>query len=389
MTAVTIDGILFKTQKIKFIQTGNNYDGRSNVGVIKDLIPGAESDSTQSKYPGWEYKPANHKFLTGSSFKYAPDRIWQSQSMSISYPCQATFNNLTSKTRGFDLKRVKIVFSHTNTQQAYRYQYTPGTVNIIYKNLVEVPFRVYESDYTDSTTSDVQINCGVIDTGATSTGGWVPTADSTSGDFQVVIFSSPYDTNKTNYKQETNGTPLNLYIRVTALDIYYVWAPRLINPGGTFVDNDEFWIYPYTICVPYRQGTSYPLYYEFTTAAPVFGDPNTAKQQNALEKIRVVPNPYYGFSSLDRSISDKFVTFRNLPLNCTIKIYTLNGDLVRTLSKTSSGGLSTSSTMEWNLQNTERTPVASGIYVALIDAPGIGTKILKIAIFTEQERVNF
>ena len=108
-----------------------------------------------------------------------------------------------------------------------------------------------------------------------------------------------------------------------------------------------------------------------------------------MEKIKAVPNPYYGFSTLDRSSSDKFVTFTHLPLNCNIKIYTLNGDLIKTISKSGTGDPAFSSTAEWNLQNEDKVPIASGIYVALIDAPGIGTKILKLAIFTSQERINF
>ena len=106
-----------------------------------------------------------------------------------------------------------------------------------------------------------------------------------------------------------------------------------------------------------------------------------------MEKIKVVPNPYYGFSTLDRSAIDKFVTFRNLPPNVTIKIYTLNGDLIKLINKSGNGP--TASTAEWNLQNQDGVPVASGIYVALVDAPGIGTKVLKLVIFTSQERINF
>jgi hypothetical protein len=165
-------------------------------------------------------------------------------------------------------------------------------------------------------------------------------------------------------------------------------SPRLITDGTTFVDNDEFWIYPYGANTPYIQG-NLPFYYDFHVTAPKYGDVNLAKNTNALDKIRVVPNPYYGFSTLDRSTSDKFVTFRNLPLQCTIKIYTLNGDLIQTLVKSNTGNTATSSTIEWNLQNIERTPVASGVYIALIDAPNIGTKVIKLAVFTSQERINF
>ena len=121
--------------------------------------------------------------------------------------------------------------------------------------------------------------------------------------------------------------------------------------------------------------------------APLYGDPTLAK--NAMDKINVVPNPYYGYSTLDRGSVDKFVTFTNLPLECTIKLYTLSGDLMKTITKTKGSTLSNSSTAEWNLQNQDRVPVASGIYVALIDAPGIGQKVLKIVVFTAQERINF
>jgi hypothetical protein len=111
--------------------------------------------------------------------------------------------------------------------------------------------------------------------------------------------------------------------------------------------------------------------------------------KSEMDKIKAVPNPYYGFSTLDRSGSDKFVTFTHLPLNCAIKIYTLNGDLIKTITKTGSGDPTFNSTIEWNLQNTDNVPVASGIYVVLIDAPNVGTKILKLALFTSQERINF
>jgi hypothetical protein len=166
----------------------------------------------------------------------------------------------------------------------------------------------------------------------------------------------------------------------------YVWSPRLVSPGGTGTPGNELYFYPYTVTRPYYNG-NVPLYYEFTTKEPVFGDPNVAK--NEMDKIKVVPNPYYGFSTLDRSKSDKFVTFTHLPLNCVIKIFTLNGDLVRTINKTGTGSPAFNSTVEWNLQNEDDVPVATGLYVALIDAPGIGTKVLKIAIFTSQERINF
>jgi hypothetical protein len=391
----TMDGILFKMQKIRFKDASpNNPDGATNVGVIKDLnrTKGVGPDSAQARLSGWEYKPANHQYLTGSKYKYDPNKPWQSESMSLAYPCKNVYIDVSSKLPANKLRKVKIVFSNTNNQYAYRYIDTLNSSGLIYwkyENLVQVPFKVYESDYTDSTSTDVQLNCGFIESGKINpiTGTWHPTADSLGGRLQLVIFGSNYDTSRTDYKFDGGGQPLNLFF-MGSVDVMYAWAPKLVTDGATFVENDEFWIYPYYNTVPYLQG-NLQSFYEFHVTAPKYGDVTVAKSTNALDNIRVVPNPYYGFSTLDRSTSDKFVTFRNLPLQCTIKIYTLNGDLIQTLVKSNTGNTATSSTIEWNLQNMERTPVASGVYVALIDAPNIGTKVIKLAVFTSQERINF
>jgi len=105
---------------------------------------------------------------------------------------------------------------------------------------------------------------------------------------------------------------------------------------------------------------------------------------NDLDAIRVVPNPYYGFNNLETPLTGHFITFRRLPKVCTIKIYTLNGDLIRRIDKND-----LNSTVQWNMANLENVTVASGMYIVLIDAPGIGQKVLKIAIFTAEERIDF
>jgi hypothetical protein len=392
----TIDGILFKMTRIRWDYVSpDKVNGARNVGVIKDVntTKSLSRDSVQARLSGWEYKPANHRFLTGSSYQSDAQRPWQSVSMSIAYPCKNVYTDVQSKLMPDKLRKVKIVFSNTNKQYAYRYIDTVYGTSLQkswkYVNMVEVPFKVYECDYSDSTKTDVQLNCGFIESDKINpfTGKWNPTADTNGGNLQLLIFGSSYDVNRNDYKSY-NNEPLNIFRDMNTVDVMYAWAPRLITEGATFVDNDEFYIYPYGINTPYIQG-NLPFYYEFDVVAPKYGDVTNAKLTNALDKIKVVPNPYYGFSKLDRSKSDKFVTFRNLPLQCTIKIYTLNGDLIRTLVKTNSGTTATSSTIEWNLQNMENTPVASGIYIALIDAPNIGQKVVKMAIFTAQERINF
>jgi hypothetical protein len=404
----TYDGVFFDLLKLRYL---SNYDG--NAGVVKD--PTLPTDSIQTRRYGWEYSPAQNRFIEGSTnnaFVNNTVAKFQSISMSLTYPTTLVFNGKESKLKPNQLRVVKIKYTgYGNGQDAYRYlantadsvadpSYIPYIVRrknlnnwFIYQDKREVPFKVYEIDPNDSTASERQLNCAFVETNRPKPYGLIdgkfgPTADSSGSNEYLYIFNSSYSDNVNwdlVYKDTTKT--LGLFLS-TNYDIMYVWCPKLINSSSTFTVGDEFFIYPYATQRPYYyNGSTNPFFYEFTTVAPLYGDPTLAK--NAMDKINVVPNPYYGYSTLDRGSVDKFVTFTNLPLECTIKLYTLSGDLIKTITKTKGSTLSNSSTAEWNLQNQDRVPVASGIYVALIDAPGIGQKVLKIVVFTAQERINF
>ena len=86
--------------------------------------------------------------------------------------------------------------------------------------------------------------------------------------------------------------------------------------------------------------------YEFSTADiyTMIGDATTAK--NALDYIRVVPNPYYGYSSYEVNQLDNRVKITNLPRKATIKIFTVSGTEVRTLNK--DNGMTS---IDWDLKN--------------------------------------
>ncbi|MCP4706012.1 MAG: hypothetical protein GY865_15545, partial [candidate division Zixibacteria bacterium] len=49
-----------------------------------------------------------------------------------------------------------------------------------------------------------------------------------------------------------------------------------------------------------------------------------------LHNIKVVPNPYIAWNMTQNSPDDRNILFNNLPDLCTIRIYTLSGDLVKT-----------------------------------------------------------
>ena len=85
-----------------------------------------------------------------------------------------------------------------------------------------------------------------------------------------------------------------------------------------------------------------------------------------LEEIRVVPNPYniasrdmqYGVSAPDR------LMFLNIPGECTIRIFTERGDLLKTIQHTDGSG-----DEAWNSITSSRQVINSGLYIAHFETP--------------------
>jgi hypothetical protein len=114
-----------------------------------------------------------------------------------------------------------------------------------------------------------------------------------------------------------------------------------------------------------------------TTASAYSGD--LAKDQ--VNQINVFPNPYYGINTEEINKYNRFVTITHLPVQAKVRIFNLAGVLVRTIEKTDQGQF-----LRWDLANEDGLPVASGVYIAYIDLPELGTtKILKLAIIQEQQ----
>ncbi|MCX7728645.1 MAG: hypothetical protein N2203_04155, partial [Bacteroidia bacterium] len=111
--------------------------------------------------------------------------------------------------------------------------------------------------------------------------------------------------------------------------------------------------------------------------------------KNALDIIRVVPNPYYGYSTYEGNRLDTRIKITNLPSDCTIKIYTLNGTLVRTLTRNMENQEDKYSFtndfkqskwlpfIEWDLKNQNGVLVSSGMYIIHVESPKFGEKIIK------------
>lgn len=114
-----------------------------------------------------------------------------------------------------------------------------------------------------------------------------------------------------------------------------------------------------------------PVYtFELDGYAPRLNDLEVAN--DALDNIRVVPNPYYGSSIYEDTQLDNIVKITNLPQQCEINIFMTNGTLVRNITKDNNLTF-----VEWDLKNDFNVPIASGIYLIHIDAGPIGQKVVK------------
>jgi hypothetical protein len=93
----------------------------------------------------------------------------------------------------------------------------------------------------------------------------------------------------------------------------------------------------------------------------------------ALDQIKVVPNPYYAYSEYEQTRLQYLVKIINLPQTCTVNIFTVNGTLVRTFRKDDA----TVTSIDWDLKNQDNITVASGLYIIHVEVPGIGEKVIK------------
>ncbi len=95
-----------------------------------------------------------------------------------------------------------------------------------------------------------------------------------------------------------------------------------------------------------------------------------------MDHIRVVPNPFNvnAATNLLYSERDK-IGFLNVPAECSVKIFTELGELIRTLTNTTHSG-----DIYWDLQTSSGQIVVSGIYIAVFEKPSGEKAIRKFVI---------
>ncbi|MFC1568975.1 hypothetical protein ACFL4L_01965 [bacterium] len=110
---------------------------------------------------------------------------------------------------------------------------------------------------------------------------------------------------------------------------------------------------------------------------------DAAQAEVDLDDIRVVPNPYIVSNSWEpqnqysNGRGPREIHFINMPNQCTIRIFNIRGQLIRTLHHESSRA---DGTVIWDVLSEENLDIAYGIYVYHVDAGDVGTKIGKFAV---------
>ena len=191
--------------------------------------------------------------------------------------------------------------------------------------------------------------------------------DNTAGDGPrewLWIFIEDYSTTPNPaYQGDATSQPMPV--------LWWVLANRRgqvpFSPGGT--GTDEFLIISNHI-------NTFVDTFTFIATAPSV---STAGEE-FLDNIKAVPNPFYLYSSYNPNSTTSRMKFTNLPEKCTITIYNLAGHFVFRVEK---DDLTSEAT--WDVVNEFNVPVASGIYIYVVEAPGFGQKTGKMAIFTNIE----
>jgi len=183
-------------------------------------------------------------------------------------------------------------------------------------------------------------------------------------DFAYAIFGTLATTHRIWFKEYLKGQ----YVRTWLIDFSYDSLGAPLETAGTF---------NLKTLKPFNEQDSY--YFTMTGASL-----NKDLAKDELNKIKVVPNPYVVthageqrlLSSQTSGRGEREVRFTYVPPGSKISIFTVRGELVRTLY---SENLFVGD-VYWNLRSEENIDVAYGIYVYVVDAPNIGTKIGKLAL---------
>ncbi len=219
------------------------------------------------------------------------------------------------------------------------------------------------------------------------------------GRHTIYIATTKYDSCRDFVENVRKATPSSTFLKTAYSSFQWMGVP-MRNPNVQYLSLKDGLI-PTTTRLRFRVTKPYTAY-EATDAATTFATPGTnitpgeetnpyytfttkglAKttlsdnpdKNGLVDRIQAVPNPYYGYSGYEKSGSrfDTRIRIINLPARADINVYTLDGILVRRLSKSDPGV----SFLDWDLRNSAGLPIAGGMYLIHVKAEGIGEKVIK------------
>lgn len=189
-------------------------------------------------------------------------------------------------------------------------------------------------------------------------------------------------------------TPINLPFEIWNTTFGYQVIAEIIDQDGDLIWEPDEPDYIVIVDIPYDGNPhpeGYPFYHTWVfrfgtqdldyAAGDVFtigGAPvnsaddififktdgiNASAAGRELKDIKVFPDPYLGRATiLESSKYYRRLHFINLPDICTVRIYTLGGDLVKTIDHEGAG------TAEWDLLSSDGLQVASGVYIYHVES---------------------
>lgn len=266
---------------------------------------------------------------------------------------------------------VEIRFSNEQRQLAYRYM-RGANPNYGYQDYREIPLTAWDV----SVDPPRQLNvCFVEQVGlASADGTWLPdNEDPLSAREYLFVLNSDYSETPDPYY-----TSRLIFGDAYDFDVLYAWWPAVADGHSNSELSDG-----QVLRITAAKANTSADRFQFRTLRG--GEDVIAAGQASLKGIHPVPNPYFHTTDLEGGSSDGRIEFVGLPATTlTLEIYNLAGELIRTLTKEDP----VASTLVWDVKTENGQRPASGMYIYRVVAPGVGTKIGKVAVFTKAEQVR-
>lgn len=258
----------------------------------------------------------------------APDSVYQSE-FAIAGDTSLTLSFLEefSSSVGCNVHfRNDIEFRFTATGSVAYDWFTHDPIN--------VPFEVW------NITADSQVGSWIVD--------WGGDGEFTVADLDYIMITD-YDYDDGGYHPDERTE-------------YLTWIMAFDAAAATPVEGDVLTIEGPHLASPDDQ-------FNFSSRKIV-----ASQARQDLNRIRVVPNPYLANARWESNEGERRIQFVNLPDQCTIRIYTLAGELIRTLRHDNGTGAE-----NWDMVSEAGRGIASGVYLYNVESE-VGSFTEKFAV---------